>query len=428
MSFSLSQERRFIMKELDFKHVYGYQEVKEELNRIISWYEDESILTNPKITLPKGILFYGKPGNGKTLFVREFLSNFDVPKYIIEGRNENTALEIKRVFEKAKKEKFAIVVIDELELLVPENSKEQRVLQQELDGVEQKGAVLVLATANHLNKVGDPLLRPGRFDKLIKIDTPDRESRKEIFKNYLISLDIDVSLINFDHVSKHCKSVSGATIKAICNDVYLRNKDKPINEEEIELSYERVENNELGKKPQTLNNYTIAIHEAGHALLALHFKENWSLYKTKFTDRGGVTETEEVVEHFMSLDKKKQDIMIAIGGYVAEEIVFGFHDCGATDDFERIHSGCRLLVEQICINNVKDHITEATSHNEWHRETSFKNSLIQRKTYRLMKKYERKVRKFLTKHKKELIRFADYMCTHESVTYRDIPLLGLEDI
>ena len=118
------------MKELDFKNVYGYQEVKEELSRIKSWYENEEILTNPKITLPKGILLYGDPGNGKTLFVREFIDNFDCPKFIIEGRNENTALEIKRVFEKAKNEKFAIVVIDELELLVQENSREQRILQQ----------------------------------------------------------------------------------------------------------------------------------------------------------------------------------------------------------------------------------------------------------------------------------------------------------
>ena len=116
------------MKELNFKNVYGYQEVKEELNRVKNWYENKDFLTNPKITLPKGILLYGEPGNGKTLFVREFINNFDCPKFIIEGRNENTALEIKRVFEKAKNEEFAIVVIDELELLVPEDSKEQRIL------------------------------------------------------------------------------------------------------------------------------------------------------------------------------------------------------------------------------------------------------------------------------------------------------------
>ena len=236
MSFFIAR-KKFIMKELEFKNVYGYQEVKNELNLIKSWYEDESIISNPKITLPKGVLFSGSPGNGKTLFVREFISNFNVPKYIIEGRNENTALEIKRVFEKAKKEKFAIVVIDELELLIPEDSKEQRILQQELDGVVQKGSILVLATANKINKIGTPLLRPGRFDKKIIIDKPDRESRKEIFKNMLINLGIDVSHINFDHVAKHCRQISGATIKAICNDVYLRCKDSVVSEEEIEHSY-----------------------------------------------------------------------------------------------------------------------------------------------------------------------------------------------
>lgn len=417
------------MEKLEFKNVYGYQEVKDELNLIKSWYEDDNILNNSKITLPKGILFYGTPGNGKTLFVREFINNFDVPKFIIEGRNENTSLEIKRVFEKAKKEKFAIVVIDELELLVPEDSKEQRILQQELDGVVQKGSILVLATANRLNKVGDPLLRPGRFDKKIEISKPDRQSRKEIFKYMLINLGIDVSNINFDHVSKHCKSVSGATIKAICNDVYLRCKNKPITEEEIEHSYDRVENNDLGKVPSTINNYKIAIHEAGHSLLALHFKENWSFYKARFEDNGGITETEEVEEDHMTLEKRIQSIMIGIGGYVAEEIIFGFHDYGSMSDFEKIHKYCRRLVEISCVYGVKYHITNADNEiDDWHNETLFKRAQIERLTYKLMKKYEKKVKKYLNKHKDELTRFATHMCQNNYVSYRDIESLGLANI
>lgn len=427
--FSFVARKEIIMKELEFKNVYGYQEVKEELNLIKSWYEDESILDNPKITLPKGILFYGTPGNGKTLFVREFLNNFDVPKYIIEGRNENTAMEIKRVFEKAKQEKFAIVVIDELELLIPEDSKEQRVLQQELDGVVQKGTILVLATANNINKIGDPLLRPGRFDKRIEISKPDRESRKEIFKNMLINLGINTSDINLDHVAKHCRSISGATIKAICNDVYLRCKDKHITEEEIECSYERVDRDELGKVPHTANNYKIAIHEAGHALLTLHFKDNWSLYKAKFEESGGVTEMEEVEERMMTLEKRKQEIMIGFGGYLAEEIVFGYHDYGSGSDFERVHDLCRSLVETSAIYGIKYHITESErAVDSWHRETKSLAAKIEKKTYSLMFKYERKVRRFLKKNKENLHKFATFMCENNKVSYRDIEKLGLSNI
>ena len=427
--FSFVARKRVIMGKLEFKNVYGYQEVKDELNLIKSWYEDESILDNPKITLPKGILFYGTPGNGKTLFVREFLNNFDVPKYIIEGRNENTAMEIKRVFEKAKQEKFAIVVIDELELLIPEDSKEQRVLQQELDGVVQKGTILVLATANNINKIGDPLLRPGRFDKRIEICKPDRESRKEIFKNMLINLGINTSDINLDHVAKHCRSISGATIKAICNDVYLRCKDKHITEEEIECSYERVDRDELGKVPHTANNYKIAIHEAGHALLTLHFKANWSLYKAKFEESGGVTEMEEVEERMMTLEKRKQEIMIGFGGYLAEEIVFRYHDYGSGSDFERVHDLCRSLVETSAIYGIKYHITESErAVDSWHRETKSLAAKIEKKTYSLMFKYERKVRRFLKKNKDNLHKFATFMCENNKVSYRDIEKLGLSNI
>lgn len=416
------------MKDLEFKNVYGYQEVKKELNLIKSWYEDETILNNPKITLPKGILFFGAPGNGKTLFVREFLNNFQVPKYIIEGRNENTALEIKRVFDKAKKEKFAIVVIDELELLIPEDSKEQRILQQELDGVVQKGTILVLATANRINKVGTPLLRPGRFDKKIEIDMPDRDSRKEIFKKMLLDLNIDVSNINFEHVAKHCRKISGATIKAICNDVYLRNKDTSITEEEIEHSYERVVNNELDKVPHTANNYQIAVHEAGHALLAIHFKENWSFYKAKFDEEGGLTENEEVEENITTLKKREQAIMIGFGGYLAEEVMFGYHDYGSSNDFEKIHDYCRKLIEKTCIYGLDYHITNSGNAAEWHRHSNKTNKKIEKMTYKLMHKYESKVRKFLKNKKEELDRFATFMCQNNSVSYRDIERLGLNNI
>ena len=427
MSFFIAR-KRFIMKELKFKNVYGYQEIKDELNRIKSWYENEAILNNPKITLPKGILFYGTPGNGKTLFVREFIDNFDVPKFIIEGRNENTSLELKRVFEKAKKEKFAIVVIDELELLVPENSKEQRVLQQELDGVVQKGSILVLATTNHVRDVGTPLLRPGRFDRKIEVDKPNRESRREIFKHMLENLNIDISNINLEHVSKHCGSVSGAEIKAICNDVYLRCQNTSITEEEIERSYERVKNNELGVVPNTINDYRIAIHEAGHSLMTLHFKENWSFYCAKFVKNGGVSKSEEVKENFMTLEKRIQWIMIGFGGYLAEEVVFGKHDYGSWDDFETIREFCRQLVERSSYFGIKYNITESDRNADWRHETSRQRAKIERLTNKLMFRYERKVKRFLKKHIEELKRFANYMCENGSVGYRDVEKLCLANI
>ena len=409
------------MNDLVFQNVYGYQEVKDELNRIKSWYENEELLNNPKITLPKGVLLYGDPGNGKTLFVREFINNFKCPHFIIDGRNENTALEIKRVFEKAKKEKFAIVVIDELELLVPENSKEQRILQQELDGVEQKGSILVIATANRISRVGSPLKRPGRFDKKIEIDEPDRKCRAEIFKQMLLDLNIDISDINLEHVSKHCTGVSGADIKAIVNDVYLRCQGTPITEEEIEHSYERVKKGDIGKKPLTVNRYKCAIHEAGHSLMAIHFKENWSLYKARFTDEGGTCEIEEKEERYTTLEKRIQDIMIGLGGYIAEEIVFGYHEYGSESDFEKVHDYCRMLVERSSIYGTSYHITEAASNvSAWHLETPKLRSKIEKKTYALMKKYERKVRKYLKAHINELKSFANLMCKQGYVSYRDI--------
>jgi len=408
------------MKELTFENVYGYQEVKNELNLIKSWYEDESVINDPNVALPKGILLYGEPGVGKTLFVREFINNFDCPKYVIEGRNANAPLEIQGVFEKAKNDKFAIVVIDELELLVPKDSKEQRTLQQELDGIDQKGSILVLATANEMRGIGDPLKRPGRFDKKIEISTPDRKSRAEILKGVFSNLDVDVSHINFDFVSKHCQGASGAELKAIVNDVYLRCKNKVVTEEDIETSYERVRHNDIGKVPVTINNYRVAVHEGGHALLASIFKDNWAFYRTKFTSSGGTTETEEVIEKYMTLEKREQQIMIALGGYVAEKMIFGNHDYGSYSDIEKAHDFCRRLLERSAIKGLGYHITEAENSNQWHLETPRKRASIERKTYSLLRKYERKTIKYLKPHIDSLKRFADLMCQQGYVSYRDV--------
>lgn len=408
-------------KDLVFENVYGYQEVKDELNRIKRWYENKEFLTNPKITLPKGILLYGSPGCGKTLFAREFINNFDCPKYIIEGKGDNIALEIKQAFEKAKKEEFAIVVIDELELLVPEESKEQRMLQQELDGIEQKGSILVVATTNRITRVGSPLKRPGRFDKKIEIDLPNKECRAEIFKNMLLDLGIDISNINLEHVSKHCTNVCGADIKAIVNDVYLRCQDTPINEEEIELSYERVNRGDIGKKAPEFNTYHTAIHEAGHSLMAIHFKENWALYKARFTESGGHCEIEEVQERRMTMEKRIQNIMIGFGGFVAEHLIFGYHEYGSYSDIEKVHDFCRRLIERSVIYGLKYHITQAgESVDSWHLETPRLRRTIERKTYALMKKYEKKVKRYLKAHINELKAFADLMCKQGYVSYRDI--------
>lgn len=407
------------MEKLEFQQIFGYQEIKDELNQIKKWYEDPDILGNPDITLPKGILLYGNPGNGKTLFVREFINNFDCPKFIIEGRNRDTALEIKNVFKKAKKEKFAIVVIDELELLIQRDTKEQRMLQQELDGIDQKGSVLVLATANNINRVGDPLLRPGRFDKLMEIGQPDKASRKSIFENMLKKIGVDVKNINFDYICAHCQGISGADIKAICNDAYLRCNSKKITDEEIEKSYDRVKYKTVTKNPLVYKDYRVAVHEAGHSIMAIHFKENWSLYKTKFEENGGITQTEEVNEKEMTFDKKIEQILIGFGGYIAEKLIFGHKDYGAEMDYTKIHIYCENLVTNSCFYGIKYHAL-STKHCECMKESALKKYAIERKTHSLMKKYEKETTSFLRSNIDKVKKFADLMMEQGYVSYRDL--------
>ena len=155
--------------------------------------------------------------------------------------------------------------------------------------------------------------------------------------------------------------------------------------------------------------------------MAIHFKENWALYKAKFTETGGVSEIEEIEENHITLEKRIQNIMIGFGGYIAEEIVFGYHDYGSASDYEKVHDLCRRLIERSAIYGIKYHITCAQDEkNMWHLETPELRNVIERKTYSLMKKYEKKVRRYLKRRLQEVKAFANLMCKQGYVSYRDI--------
>ena len=158
-----------------FEKIAGYEVVKEELIRIRDWFLNKDILNNENIRLPKGILFHGTPGNGKTLFIKEYANSFNVPIINIEGNNENTAKEIHDSFTKSKEYDLSIILIDEIDNLIGSNENNERALKAELDGVNSNKKVLVLATTNSIFKLSEPLLRSGRFDRVIAISRPDKE-------------------------------------------------------------------------------------------------------------------------------------------------------------------------------------------------------------------------------------------------------------
>lgn len=403
-------------------NVYGYEDVKRELALVRSWLTDEELLNNPKLMIPKGILFYGPAGNGKTLMLREYAQSFNAPVYLIDGKDENASSEIISTFKKAKANKFSIVCIDEIDLLIDRSSRTTRTLQQELDGINTRGSILVLATTNSKYDVPGPLLRPGRLDKHIEIDCPDQKSRKDILLKFLNDLEVPTDNINLDHVAKICSGASGAVIKAICNDAYLRCKSN-ITTEEIERSFSRVAKGDFNNRSVEFKDRRVAVHEAGHALMTLHFNKNWSFYKATFNESGGTTDIVPVNERDDSIAKREESVMIALAGYLSEEIFFRKHDVGSFSDYCKAQDMVERLVERVCMKGI-NHLAGQTWHDYSYkhfsdREINKTDNLI----CKMMRKYASKAKRWLKKHKAQINELTEIMMEKGEVSYKEASLI-----
>ena len=404
-----------VVKE-QFANVYGYKEVKEELMRIIGWFNDPKILNDTKVVLPKGVLLYGKPGNGKTLFIREIRNSFSYPIFEIKGRDDNAANEIIEVFTKAKQENFSIIMIDEIDLLIDRNNKIKRALQQEMDGIGSSANILVLATCNYLSDVPEALLRPGRLDRKIEINGPDCATRAEMFEHFLKKLEVDITNINITRVAKNARC-NAATIQAICNDAYLRCGNN-ITTGELEKSYDRIERGNL-KDNRSFRDYRVAVHEAGHVVATYAAKDNFEFNEASFANFGGYTEINPKDENKDSIEKREDEITISLAGYIAEEIILGRHDVGSYEDYQKAHDGVTRLIERVCVKGI-NHLIPSYDDNNDRYETPLKRLFNELEVRRLLNKYIRKTRRLIRKNKDVVIKIAKQLYENGIFTYTSI--------
>ena len=219
--------------------------------------------------MPKGVLLYGKPGNGKSLLIREAIKESGLPAYIFKGSSDNICEDLDLLFERAKNLKGTILVIDELDLLIDKDSKVTRTLQENLDGVQSNDDILVFAATNDLWDIPDPLLRNGRFEKIIQIPNPTNNEALELLKSHFLKFGIELPTdISEDELKTTLAGISCAGIKTIASDVVLRNGFENISGENILESIYRITNKVQNKEKK--NYFNVAIHEAGHAVMAAH--------------------------------------------------------------------------------------------------------------------------------------------------------------
>ncbi|MCE2402038.1 ATP-dependent zinc metalloprotease FtsH [Candidatus Poribacteria bacterium] len=359
-------------KKVTFEDVAGVDEAKEALEEIIEFLKAPKKFERLGGTIPTGVLLVGPPGTGKTMLAQAVAGEADVPFFDISGSDFVEmfvgvgASRVRDLFETGKKNAPCIIFIDELDAVGRHrgagigggHDEREQTLNQLLvgmQGFEASEGVIVIAATNRPDVLDPALLRPGRFDRQIIVDLPDVRGRQAILgvhtkEPYKISEDVDLEIL-----AKATPGFSGADLKNMANEAALlaARQDK----ETIDMScFDEAKDRVLmGPERRSLviseeERRITAYHEAGHALM-LHFvPESDPNYKCTIVPRGralGVTAMLPLEErHNLSKKRLLAHIIFALGGRVAEEIIFGEQTTGAQNDFEQATHLARRMVTQ----------------------------------------------------------------------------------
>lgn len=392
-----------------FEKIYGYKNVKEELATMIDWFINRDKYKKMDVVIPKGIILYGPPGCGKTLFMKEIKNRYGKNVYIINGDSQRPIEEIDKAFDASLELDFEIILIDELDLLLRDDHILVRKLQTSMDGLKIYDNVLVIATANRIREINDPLLRPGRFDRSLFLNQPSKKDRHEILKNILDNKNITLSEMDMKFLAELFYGLSCAEILAVINDCILRNSDKKITLEMIEQSFNNTNEDNEFIEGQRLNKY-IATHEAGHALLIYKNKDFFTFYRARVghgNNIGGFCRSFEIDEDDSSIEKSVAQIEIKLGGYLANKIINHYTDGGSSDDLTRAVYLERCLVNTMGQKGIKYVLRKYDEHarNETEQTCSRNEKIIRRELRRI----ERRVSKYIRENKEKIIEVANLL-------------------
>jgi AFG3 family protein len=347
--------------KVTFNDIAGLKEAKTEIMEIVDFLKNPDTYTKLGAKIPRGVMLVGPPGTGKTLLAKAVAGEAQVPFFFLSGSEFVEmfvgvgASRVRDLFKQAKENAPSIIFIDEIDAvgrarnrtnLFQANDERENTLNQllaELDGFGVNTGVIVLAATNRADILDKALLRPGRFDRHIYLELPDKEERIEIFKVHLRPLK-KAKDINIEELAALCPGFSGADIANICNEAALiaaRNHKKEVHQSEFIMARDRIVGGLERKNKITSpkEKEIIAYHEAGHAVASWYLKNVDSLVKVSIIPRGKslgsawyLPEERQIVTKSQFIDQ----ICASLGGRVAEEIIFDDVSSGALDDLEKV--------------------------------------------------------------------------------------------
>ena len=435
-------------KKVTFKDVSGVDEAKEELQEIIEFLKEPQKFQKLGGRIPKGVLLMGSPGTGKTLLARAVAGEANVPFFSISGSDFVEmfvgvgASRVRDLFEQGKKNAPCIVFIDEIDAvgrhrgagLGGGHDEREQTLNQllvEMDGFESNEGVILVAATNRPDVLDPALLRPGRFDRRIVVNRPDVKGREGILAVHTKKIPLSDD-VNIHVLARGTSGFSGADLANLVNEAALnaaRYNQKVVRMLDFEFAKDKVL---MGSERRSMiindeEKKITAVHEAGHALLAVLLPHADPVHKVTIIPRGmalGLTTMLPVDDkHNYSKDYLNDQIAILLGGRIAEEVTMqGGMTTGAGNDLERSTELARKMVCEWGMSHAMGPLTfgkkeeqiflgrEIAQHHDYSEDTAIN---IDKEIRRIIQANYDKARTLLDQHKPALLKIAEQLLARE---------------
>jgi cell division protease FtsH len=459
MSFGRSRARMLNQESsrVTFEDVAGVDEAKDELFEIVEFLSNPKKFTRLGGRIPKGVLLVGPPGTGKTLLARAVAGEAGVPFFSISGSDFVEmfvgvgASRVRDLFVQGKKNAPCLIFIDEIDAVGRQrgaglgggHDEREQTLNQllvEMDGFESNEGVILIAATNRPDVLDPALLRPGRFDRQVVVPTPDLRGRKRILEVHTKRTPLDEG-VDLEVLARGTPGFSGADLENLVNEAALQ--AAKLNQEQLDMSdFEYAKDKVLmGRERRSLilseeEKRITAYHEAGHALAAKLLPGSDPVHKVTIIPRGralGVTmQLPEADRHGYSRTYLRNNLVVLLGGRVAEELIFDDITTGASNDIERV---TRMARKMVCEWGMSDAIgtlaigetgEEVFIGREWIQNKNFSEDtarLVDVEVKRIVDDAHSRCRELLQSYNEELHRVAQALLERETISGGELDTL-----
>ena len=444
-------------KKATFKDVAGADEEKHELEEVVDFLKNPKKYTEIGARIPKGVLLLGPPGTGKTLLARAVAGEAGCPFFPISGSDFVEmfvgvgASRVRDLFEQAKKHSPSIIFIDEIDAvgrhrgagLGGGHDEREQTLNQllvEMDGFTANDSVIVIAATNRRDILDPALLRPGRFDRQIVVGYPDVKGREEILRVHAKNKPLGPD-VNLKTIARTTQGFTGADLENLLNEAALlaaRANRKAIIESDIEeASFKVMAGPEKKSRLVTESDKKItAYHEAGHAIATYNLETTDKVHQVSVIQRGmaaGLTWTRpQSDDSHVSRRKMQEELIVFLGGRVAESLMLDDICTGASNDIERATKMARDMVTKYGFSeklgpvgyaSEQDEVFLGRDYGHTHTYSETVAAEIDEEVRRIMEDAYAKCEKILTDHRDQLECLAQYLLKYEKIDGDDFEKL-----